>query len=127
MWNEETFGPSVALFIVDSDEEAVELVNDTPYGFSTSIHTTNLNRALNISKELDVGQAQANANTVYGEGKNVTFFSVLTLIADVANLPCGGIKNTGWGAMNSRWALEEFTKLKTFTASMTSYKNFASH
>jgi len=70
MWNEETFGPSVAVFIVDSDEEAIKLVNDTPYGFSTSIHTTNLTRALAISKELEVGQVQVNANTVYGEGKN---------------------------------------------------------
>ncbi|KAE9372002.1 ALDH-like protein [Stipitochalara longipes BDJ] len=111
MWNEETFGPSVAVFVVDSDEEAIDLVNNTPYGFSTSIHTTNLMRALNISKELDVGQVQVNANTVYGE----------------ANLPCGGIKSTGWGAMNSRWGLEEFTRLKTFTASMTTHKNFASH
>jgi acyl-CoA reductase-like NAD-dependent aldehyde dehydrogenase len=45
----------------------------------------------------------------------------------IANLPCGGIKSTGWGAMNSRWGLEEFTRLKTFTASMSSHKNFASH
>jgi acyl-CoA reductase-like NAD-dependent aldehyde dehydrogenase len=73
MWNEETFGPSVAVFIVDTDEDAIELVNDTPYGFSTSIHTTNLTRALNISKELDVGQVQVNANTVYGEGKKNVF------------------------------------------------------
>lgn len=99
------------MFIVDNVEEAIELVNDTPCGFSTSIHTTNLTRALNISKELDVGQVQVNANTVYGE----------------ANLPCGGIKSTGWGTMNSRWSLEEFTGLKNFTASMTFYKNFALH
>jgi acyl-CoA reductase-like NAD-dependent aldehyde dehydrogenase len=73
MWNEETFGPSVAVFIVDNDEEAIELVNDTPYGFSTSIHTMNLTRALKISKELEVGQVQVNANTVYGEGENNGF------------------------------------------------------
>jgi len=76
MWNEETFGPSVAVFIVDSDEEAIDLVNDTPYGFSTSIHTTNLTRALNISKELEVGQVQVNANTVYGEGKRVSLHAL---------------------------------------------------
>lgn len=45
----------------------------------------------------------------------------------IANLPCGGIKSTGWGTMNSRWGLEEFTRLKTFTANMTSHTNFASY
>jgi acyl-CoA reductase-like NAD-dependent aldehyde dehydrogenase len=69
MWNEETFGPSVAVFIVKNDEEAIDLVNDTPYGFSTSIHTADLHRALWISKELDVGQVQMNGITVYGEGE----------------------------------------------------------
>jgi acyl-CoA reductase-like NAD-dependent aldehyde dehydrogenase len=77
-WNEETFGPSVAVFIVDNVEEAIELVNDTPYGISTSIHTTNLTRALNISKELVVGQVQVNANTVYEEDKNNCFLHAVT-------------------------------------------------
>jgi acyl-CoA reductase-like NAD-dependent aldehyde dehydrogenase len=68
----------LAVFIVDNVEEAIELVNDTPYGFSTSIHTTNLTRALNISKEPDVGQVQVHANTVYGEGKNNCFLHAVT-------------------------------------------------
>ncbi|TVY88639.1 Salicylaldehyde dehydrogenase [Lachnellula willkommii] len=71
MWNEETFGPCLAVYIVDSDEEATELVNDTPYGFSTSIHTKDLTRALNMSKELDVGQVQVNGTTVHSDGKHV--------------------------------------------------------
>jgi hypothetical protein len=41
-------------FIVKNDQEVIDLVNDTSYGFSTSIHTTNFERALNITKELDV-------------------------------------------------------------------------
>ena len=75
MWNEETFGPCLAVYIVDNDEEAIELVNDTPYGFSTSIHTRDLTRALKISRELDVGQVQVNANTVSGEGKHTKILS----------------------------------------------------
>ncbi|KAF4630451.1 hypothetical protein G7Y89_g7688 [Cudoniella acicularis] len=111
MWDEETFGPCVAVFVVESGEEAVALVNESSYGFSTSIHTRDLERALEMSRGLEVGQVQVNANTVYGE----------------ANLPCGGIKNTGWGVMNSKWGLEEFTRLKTFTANMETHQNFASH
>lgn len=82
MWNEETFGPSVAVFIVNSDEEAIDLVSDTLYGFSTSVHTTNLTRALNISKELDIGQVQVNANTVHGEGTSSVFFGMLRLMTN---------------------------------------------
>lgn len=70
MWNEETFGPSVSVFIVENDQEAIDLVNATPYGYSTSIHTKNLGRAMDISRELDVGQVQVNANTVYSERKS---------------------------------------------------------
>jgi acyl-CoA reductase-like NAD-dependent aldehyde dehydrogenase len=35
IWDEESFGPSVAVFIVKNDQEAIDLVNDTSYGFST--------------------------------------------------------------------------------------------
>jgi acyl-CoA reductase-like NAD-dependent aldehyde dehydrogenase len=54
IWGEESFGPSIGVFIVNTDQEAIDLVNDTSYGFSTLIYTTNLERAVNVTKELDV-------------------------------------------------------------------------
>jgi acyl-CoA reductase-like NAD-dependent aldehyde dehydrogenase len=54
IWDEESFGPSIGVFIVNTDQEAIDLVNDTSYGFSTLIYTTNLERAVNVTKELDV-------------------------------------------------------------------------
>lgn len=55
MYQEESFGPTVSLFVVDSDEEAIALANDTEYGLSAAVYTENLGRALKVAKGIDSG------------------------------------------------------------------------
>lgn len=69
IYNEEAFGPSVSLFIARDDAHAIELANDTPYGLNAAIHTLNLHRALEIAKELEVGQVHINNMTPHDERK----------------------------------------------------------
>lgn len=95
----ESFGPTVSLIAVDSDEEAIELANDTEYGLSGAIFTQNLGRGLKIAREIDSGALQINSMSVHDE----------------AGLPHGGVKQSGWGRFNSQWGIEEFLKLKTIT------------
>lgn len=95
----ESFGPTVSLIPVDSDEEAIELANDTEYGLSGAVFTESLGRGLKIAKEIDSGAIHINSMTVHDE----------------SGLPHGGVKKSGWGRFNSKWGMEEFLKLKTVT------------
>lgn len=95
----ESFGPSVSLIAVDSDEEAIEIANDTEYGLSGAVFTESLSRGLRIAKEIDSGAIHINSMSVHDESM----------------LPHGGVKKSGWGRFNAQWGIEEFLKLKTVT------------
>jgi len=95
----ESFGPSVSLIAVDSDEEAIDIANDTEYGLSGAVFTENLGRGLRIAKEIDSGAVHINSMSVHDESM----------------LPHGGVKKSGWGRFNAQWGIEEFLKLKTVT------------
>lgn len=51
----ESFGPSVSVIEISSDEEAVEIANDTDYGLSGAVFTENLARGLRIAKQIETG------------------------------------------------------------------------
>lgn len=67
--DEETFGPSASLYIVDSDEEAVELANRSAYGLNASVHTRDLERGLLVGRKMEYGQVHLNGATVNANGK----------------------------------------------------------
>lgn len=60
----ESFGPSVSLIAVDSDEEAIEIANDTEYGLSGAVFTESLGRGLKIAREVDSGAVHINSMSV---------------------------------------------------------------
>lgn len=60
----ESFGPTVSLIAVDSDEEAIEIANDTEYGLSGAVFTESLGRGLKIAKEIDSGAIHINSMSV---------------------------------------------------------------
>ncbi|KAI6920833.1 salicylaldehyde dehydrogenase, partial [Hortaea werneckii] len=95
----ESFGPSVSLIAVDSDEDAIAIANDTEYGLSGAVFTENLGRGLKIAKEVESGAVHINSMTVHDE----------------ASLPHGGVRKSGWGRFNAEWGMEEFLKTKTVT------------
>lgn len=90
--DEETFGPSAAVYVVDSDEQAIELANRTVYGLSAAVHTKDLARGLRIGRELEYGQVQLNSSTM---GANPM-------------APFRGVKASGWGRGMGPWLLEEW-------------------
>lgn len=60
----ESFGPSVSLIAVDSDEEAIEIANDTDYGLSGAVFTESLGRGLKIARSVDSGAVHINSMSV---------------------------------------------------------------
>ncbi|MFT5275213.1 MAG: gamma-glutamyl-gamma-aminobutyraldehyde dehydrogenase [Saprospiraceae bacterium] len=94
---EEIFGPVFAMMVVDSDEEAVKLANDTCYGLQASLFTSNVNKAMKYGREIQAGTVTVNC---YGEGDITT--------------PFGGYKLSGFGGRdNSLMAHDQYTETKT--------------
>lgn len=93
---EELFGPVVSFMKFDSEDEAVDIANETPFGLSGAVHTSNLERGVAFAKRIETGMIHVNDTTINDE-PNVAF---------------GGEKQSGLGRLNGEWSLEEFTTLK---------------
>ncbi len=94
---DESFGPVVGIMSVDSDEQAIKLMNDSPYGLTASIWTTDQASALNIGNQLETG----------------TCFMNRCDYLDPA-LAWSGVKNSGKGGSLSELAYERLTQPKSF-------------
>ena len=66
---EESFTPSASFFMVRDDEEAIEVANETPFGLSASIFTSNYEQGLRLARELDFDQVQINSVTMHNNRK----------------------------------------------------------
>ncbi|KAK4500350.1 hypothetical protein PRZ48_008539 [Zasmidium cellare] len=95
----ETFGPSASLYVVDSEEEAINLANDSAYGLNATIWTNDTMKALDYSRKLEYGQVHVNTTTVN----------------DPATVPVSGVKGSGWGDNNAAYGISEFLVNKTVT------------
>ncbi|MER7576246.1 aldehyde dehydrogenase family protein [Streptomyces sp. NPDC057806] len=93
---QEIFGPVVFLVPFDGEEEAVRLVNDTPYGLSGAVHTGDIERGVSFAKRIDTGMFHVNDGTVHDE----------------PIVPFGGEKHSGVGRLNGDTMLDAFTTLK---------------
>jgi acyl-CoA reductase-like NAD-dependent aldehyde dehydrogenase len=90
--DEETFGPSASLYVVGNDAAAIELANRSAYGLNATIWSTNMERAILMSRELEYGQVHINSISVYTS----------------PTASQGGVKGSGFGRQNAKWGLEEF-------------------
>ncbi|KAJ7457337.1 Aldehyde/histidinol dehydrogenase [Mycena latifolia] len=99
MYHDESFGPSVSLIAVASEDEAVAVANDSTYGLNGAVFTKDLARGLRVAKRMECGSVHINAMSVHDE----------------AMLPHGGVKSSGWGRFNGVWGIEEFLRIKTVT------------
>jgi len=94
---EETFGPVIAIREVASDDEAVELANDSPFGLSASVWTRDSRRGREIAARLRVGSVMINdVGSYYG----------------ICEAPHGGRGESGWGRSHSRIGLREMVQVK---------------
>lgn len=116
--DEEAFGPSFSLYVAENDLEAIEMANETSYGLNAAVHSTSMQHALEVAKEIDTGQIHVNSMTAHDERKSSFPFMRSKLTLWIATLPVGGMKGSGWGRNNAMWGLKEFTDIKLVTLSM---------
>jgi aldehyde dehydrogenase (NAD+) len=93
---QEVFGPVVFLIPFDGEEEALRIVNDTPYGLSGAVHTADIERGVAFAKRADTGMFHVNDGTVHDEPR----------------VPFGGEKCSGIGRLNGETILDAFTTQK---------------
>ena len=94
---EETFGPVAPLFRFETEDQAVAMANDTPFGLAAYFYTRDLARAFRVGEALDSGMVGLNTGLISTE---------------VA--PFGGVKQSGLGREGSHLGIEEYLEVKTF-------------
>lgn len=92
---EETFGPLAAVLRFTSEEEAIALANDTPYGLAAYFYSRDIHRVWRVAEALEAGIVGINEGAISN-----------------AMAPFGGIKESGLGREGSRHGLDDYTELK---------------
>ena len=96
---EEVFAPLVTVTPYDRIEQAVEAINDSPYGLQAGVFTKDLRTLFRLHAALDVGAV--NGNDIPG--------------FRIDRLPYGGAKSSGVGREGVRYAIETMTELRVLT------------
>jgi succinate-semialdehyde dehydrogenase / glutarate-semialdehyde dehydrogenase len=94
-YREELFGPVAVVYKVGSEDEAVKLANDTPFGLGSYLFTTDSEQAERVADKIDAGMVYVN---IVG--------------ADGAELPFGGVKRSGSGRELGKYGADEFVNKK---------------
>lgn len=95
---EEIFGPVNVVIAFESDEEAVQIANDSPYGLSGAVNSADSVRAYGIARQLRTG-----AVTINGGGG---------AFPDIS-MPFGGYKASGLGREYGAWGIDEYLQTKS--------------
>ncbi len=94
---EEIFGPVLSMIPFDTEEEAIRIANDSPYGLTHYVQTQDGEKANRVARQLRAGMVQMN-----GEGLG-------------GGAPFGGFKQSGNGREGGTWGLEDFLEVKVVT------------
>ncbi len=96
VFREETFGPLMAVSTFDTEDEAIEMVNDSPFGLGASIFTKDTDKAEELSKRIKDGAVFINEK-----------------VTSHPALPFGGTGISGYGRELSHFGIREFVNIKT--------------
>lgn len=99
---EETFGPVVSVYPIDSIDEAITKSNDSNFGLSASIFTQNINDAMRYVFEVESGMVHVNGSSLHDE----------------PHVPFGGTKDSGFGREGTEEDIEAMTEWKWVTIQM---------
>ena len=91
---EEIFGPVLSIIPYNSEEEAIEIANDTEYGLAAYVSGENKDKMMMLARKIKAGQIHLNHGSAG------------------TNAPFGGFKQSGNGREKAEWGLEEFLEVK---------------
>ncbi|MFC4801290.1 aldehyde dehydrogenase family protein [Neobacillus sp. GCM10023253] len=93
---EEVFAPIVSVIPFDTEEEVIGYANDSIYGLQAGVFTQDIDRAIRVADQLEIGGVWINDISTYRQD----------------NIPYGGVKQSGVGREGIKYAIEEMTELK---------------
>ena len=95
-YDEEFFGPVALLFVVEDENEALLIANDSPFGLGASLWTKDKERGKRLARQIEAGSVFING-----------------MVASHPKVPFGGVKNSGYGRELSEVGIKEFVNTKT--------------
>ena len=106
IWSQEIFGPVACISVFDTDEQALEMANDTQYGLTASIVTTDLIRGEVLAERVNAGMVHVNDSTIHDE----------------PHCPFSGMGASGGGGKwGPKGAIDAFTTQRWITTQRISY------
>ena len=96
VYDEETFGPVIAIIRVKDEDESVSIANDTEFGLGGSVWTRDLAKGERIARRITTGAMFVNG-----------------LVKSDPRLPFGGVGKSGYGRVLSAYGIREFVNIKT--------------
>lgn len=99
IYHDESFGPVKGIIRVRSEDHAIAVANDTEFGLSASVFSSDFQRAWRVASRIDSGICHINGATVHDE----------------AQMPFGGVKASGYGRFGGRAGIDAFTELRWIT------------
>ena len=93
--HEETFGPVAPIYKFSSDEEVIKMANDTPYGLASYFYSRDIGRIWKVAEALEYGIVGVN-----------------TGLPSKAEIPFGGVKESGLGREGSKYGVDDFLEIK---------------
>ena len=103
IYHEESFGPVKPVVRVAGTEQAIACANDNPYGLSAAVYSRDVGRAMQVAQRIESGICHINGPTVHDE----------------AQMPFGGVKDSGYGRFGGKAGIEAFTELRWVTVQTT--------
>jgi len=95
IFSEEIFGPVAAVFKFDTQEQAIAMANDTPFGLAAYFYSQNISRVWQVSEALEYGMVGVNETAISAE-----------------TIPFGGVKESGQGREGSKYGLDDYLETK---------------
>jgi acyl-CoA reductase-like NAD-dependent aldehyde dehydrogenase len=94
--SEEVFAPIVSVIPFDNEDEVIRVANDSIYGLQAGVFTKDIDRALRVADQLEMGGVWINEISTYRQD----------------NHPYGGVKQSGIGKEGIKYAIEDMTEMK---------------
>jgi succinate-semialdehyde dehydrogenase/glutarate-semialdehyde dehydrogenase len=95
IFRDETFGPVAPLFRFSTEDEAIEMANDTEFGLAAYFYTRDVGRVFRVAEAIEAGIIGINEGIISTE---------------VA--PFGGVKSSGLGREGSKYGIEDYLEIK---------------
>jgi acyl-CoA reductase-like NAD-dependent aldehyde dehydrogenase len=99
LYRDESFGPVVAMIRAKDETDAIRIANDSDYGLSAAVFTTDAARGLKVARQIRSGICHVNGPTVHDE----------------AQMPFGGVGASGYGRFGGKAGIDSFTELRWIT------------